>query len=293
MGDKPGGRRRFLKGSAAIGLSAGLINQGLGQSNQQGDSMTKDTSLEHTNTAATGKLPQSDGHIFSLHAGYETDGIYTNGFLARPAEGTGLPGVVLLSGMGGLTWTQREITRRYARAGFVALSPDFMGEEMPPSRADRLLAKNSLDFNDATRRIIGGAAFLRQLPWVGSEGKVGIMGFCLGGGLALLAPARSDAFAAAVIYHQSLFPDERELENIHCKLQCHYGTEDHSTPREEVDAFTQALDRLGKDYECHWYEGMGHSFAQVAPDADLPDARRAASDLSYTRSFEFLHAELA
>lgn len=232
-------------------------------------------------------------NIYSLHAGYETNGIYTDAFVARPVEGMGLPGMVLLSGMGGLTWTQREITRRYARAGFVALSPDFMGGDMPPDRTGRLHAKNSLDFNDATRRIIGGAAFLRSLPWVGPEGRIGIMGFCLGGGLALLAAARSRDFSAAVIYHQSLFPDERELENIHCPLQCHYGTDDHSTPREEVDAYTRALDRMGKIYECHWYEGMGHSFAQVTPDAELPEARRAASDLSYERSFEFLHKALA
>jgi carboxymethylenebutenolidase len=241
------------------------------------DASTKDDSTEH---------------IFSLHAGYNTDGDYTDGFLARPAEGTGLPAMVLLSGMGGLSWTQHEITRRYARAGFVALSPDIMGGEMPPDRVGRLHAKNSLDIKDVTRRIIGGSAFLHSLPWVGPHSKIGIMGFCLGGGLALLATARSNEFSAGVIYHQSLFPDERELENIHCKLQCHYGTEDHSTPREEVDAFTQALDRLNKDYECHWYEGMGHSFAQVPPDADLPEARRKASDLSYERSFEFLHKEL-
>ncbi len=237
---------------------------------------------------------EHDGNIiFSLHAGYMTDGDYTDAFMARPAEGKNLPGMILLSGMGGLTMTQREISRRYARAGFVSLSPDIMGAEMPPGRADRLKAKNSLDVNDVTRRIIGGAAFLRSLPWVGENGKIGIMGFCLGGGLALLAAARSDEFSAGVIYHQSLFPDERELESIDCKLQCHYGTEDHSTPKEEVDAFTNALDRMGKDYECLWYEGMGHSFAQVAPDADLPPERKAASDLSYDRSFEFLKKELS
>jgi carboxymethylenebutenolidase len=285
MGNTFSGRRRFLKSTAAVGLTAGVAGLSRGEAILKGGNMATETSKPVT--------AGDDRPIFSLHAGYETDGVYTNAFLARPTEGTGLPGVVLLSGMGGLTWTQREITRRYARAGFVALSPDFMGGEMPPSRAGRLLAKNSLDFNAAAHNIIGGAAFLHDLPWVGAQGKVGIMGFCLGGGLALLAAARSDAFSAAVIYHQSLFPDETELANIHCKLQCHYGSEDTSTPRDEVEAFTAVLDRLGKPYEIHWYEGMGHSFAQVAPAADLPPARKKASDLSYARSFEFLHSELA
>lgn len=232
-----------------------------------------------------------DRRIISLHAGYETEGAYSDGFVARPADGKPAPGVVLLSGMGGLTWTQREITRRYARAGFVALSPAYMGGELPENMTKRLYAKNALDIDAAVKAIVGGAEWLKTLPWVAPKDRIGIMGFCLGGGLALLALARSDAFGAGVVYHQSLFPDERELANIACPLQCHYGTEDHSTPRAEVEAFSAALDRLGKPYECHWYEGMGHSFAQITPDADVPDAQRAASDLSYERSFAFLHRE--
>ena len=240
----------------------------------------------------------ADGErIVSLHAGYETarnetESVYTNAFLARPVDGKPRPGVVLLSGMGGLTWTQREITRRYARAGFVALSPDYMGGQLPANRAEGLQAKNSLDVTAAVEELAGGARFLRGLPWVGPEGKVGIMGFCLGGGLVLLAAARTDAFQAGIVYHQSLFPDVRELEGIDCQLQCHYGTEDHSTPREEVEAFSRALDRLGKTYELHWYEGMGHSFAQITPDADVPADQGQASDLSYERSFEFLRRQL-
>ena len=230
--------------------------------------------------------------IVSLHAGYETNGFYSDGFVARPADGPPRPGVVLLSGMGGLTWTQREITRLFARAGFVALSPDYLGGQLPANRTEGLYAKNSLDVKAAVEQIAGGATFLRSLPTVGARGKVGIMGFCLGGGLALLAAGRTDDFQAGIIYHQSLFPDMRELETITCKLQCHYGTEDHSTPRAEVDAFTRALNRFGKAYELHWYEAMGHSFAQITPDAEVPGAQRSATNLSYTRSFEFLHREL-
>jgi carboxymethylenebutenolidase len=235
-----------------------------------------------------------DELIVSLHAGYETNGVYTDAFLARPVDGRPRPGVVLLSGMYGLTWTQREITRIYARAGFVALSPDILGGKRP-DRSDRaagLHAKNSVDVNGLVDQLAGGAAFLRSLRWVGSEGKVGIMGFCLGGGLVLLAAGRTDAFQAGVVYHQSLFPDMRELAGIDCAIQGHYGTDDRSTPLEEVSAFSHELDRLGIRYELHMYEGMGHSFAQLTPDAKVPAAQRAAADLSQTRAFEFLHREL-
>jgi carboxymethylenebutenolidase len=194
--------------------------------------------------------------------------------------------------MFGLSWTQRELTRYYARQGFVALSPNYIAEGIPGDRTNALRTKNSLDIEVTVARLIGGAAFLRSLPWVGADRKVGIMGFCLGGGLALLALARSSAFQAGIVYHQSLFPDERELRNIQCKMQCHYGTEDSSTPQSEVDAFTAALDRFGKSYDLYIYKGMGHSFAQFAPDAELPVPQRAAADLSYARSFEFFHKEL-
>ncbi len=237
------------------------------------------------------EIPDGE-NIISLHAGYETNGVYTDAFLARPADGKPRPGVVLLSGMGGMTWMQREITRLYARAGFVALSPEYMGNLESLDHTKRLHAKNSLDVKSVVENIAGGAAFLGSLPWVAQRERVGVLGFCVGGGLALLAAARTDAFQAGVIYHQSLFPDMRELEGIDCRLQCHYGTVDHSTPRTEVDAFTQMLDGLGKPYELHWYENMGHSFAQITPDDDIPAAQRSAANLSYTRSFEFLRAEL-
>ena len=234
----------------------------------------------------------TDELIFSLHAGYERNGVYTDAFLARPADGKPRPGVVLLSGMHGLSGRQREITRYYARAGFVALSPDYMGGNKPEGRTEALKAKNALDIAATVERLAGAAEFLRSLPWVGEGGKIGILGFCLGGGLALLATARTGAFQAGVVYHQSLFPDPRELQNIKCGLQCHYGTDDHSTPRYEVDAFTSTLDKLGKPYEVHWYEGMGHSFAQIAPDEDVPAERRAAANLSHERSFAFFRREL-
>jgi len=234
---------------------------------------------------------KADERIVSLHAGYEANGDFVEGYVARPLTGERRPGVILLSGMSGLTWTQREITRVYARAGFVALSPDFL-EALPQGRTAALRAKNSLDVNRAVDHIVAGADFLRGLPSVGPDGRIGVMGFCLGGGLALLAAARSDKVQAAVIYHHSLFPDARELEGIQCRLLCHYGTNDHSTPREEVEAFTKTLDGYDKDYEICWYDRMGHSFAQITPDADVPPEQRAAATLSEKRSFDFLWREL-
>ena len=81
--------------------------------------------------------------ILSLHAGYESTEGFVDGYVARPADSATHPGLVVISGMGGLNWFQREITRTFARAGFVAVSPDLFNGELPEGRATQLLYKNS------------------------------------------------------------------------------------------------------------------------------------------------------
>ena len=232
-------------------------------------------------------------HIVSLHAGYAYDGEMVDGYVARPADSGKHPAVVLISGMSGLNAFQREITRAFARAGFVTLSPDLFDGYSAPNQAAALLAKNSLDVDLTVERITAGTGFLHDFPWVEDDAPVGVVGFCLGGGLALLCLARSDRFAPGVIYYQSLFPDPSELERIDAKLLCHYGTDDKSTPEEEVVRFREVLDRHGKPYEAYFYEGAGHSFLNPRTGLGTAAANERAAAESLERTFAFLHAELS
>lgn len=228
--------------------------------------------------------------IVSLHAGYDCDGHHVDGYLARPTTPGTHPGLVLISGMSGLNAFQREMTRVFARAGFVTLSPDMFDSYSAPDHASALLAKNSLDIDATVERLAAGADWLRRLPWVEDNSEIGVAGFCLGGGLALLCLARTDRFGAGVIYYQSLFPDPAELQGITKKLLCHYGTDDKSTPDEEIIRFRAEIDRLGIPNEVHFYEGLGHSF--LNPRQEASKDRETKAQLSLDRSFEFLHREL-
>ena len=228
--------------------------------------------------------------ILSLHAGYDAGGDFVDGYVARPAAPGPHPGLVVISGMGGLNWFQREITREFARGGFVCVSPDIYDGELPQGRSTQLRYKNSLDVDRAVEHIAGGADFLRALPWVADDGPVGVVGFCLGGGLTLLSLARSNAFSAGVVYYHSLFPDPEELSAISAPMMCHYGDADHTTPIEEIEAFRASLDRLGKEYELHMYAGVGHSF--LNPRQDSSARRVEAAALSLERTFAFFHARL-
>ncbi len=228
--------------------------------------------------------------IVSLHAGYERGGRMVDGYVARPADSGVHPAVVVISGMSGLNAFQREMTRVFARAGFVTLSPDLFDGAHPANRAEALHNKNSLDLDRAVDDVVGGGDFLRDLPWVETGGRIGVIGFCLGGGLALLALARSDQFNPGVIYYHSLFPDPSELEGITASLLCHYGTEDTSTPKSEVDAFTATLDQYEKQYEIAYYEGVGHSFLNPGNNPTPQNTKAAAKSLE--KSFQFLHREI-
>ena len=194
--------------------------------------------------------------------------------------------------MWGLNWTQKELTRAFGRAGFVALSPDLLHGQLPKDRASALLAKTSVDIDHTVEIADAATRYLRKLPWVGKQGRIGVVGFCLGGGLALLAAARTRAFQAAVIYHHSLFPDPQEVRRISCKILGHYGTEDDTTPREEVEDFRKALERYGKKHEIVLYQGMGHGFVDSPLLKDSKERRKAATE-SLKRTYQFLLRELS
>jgi carboxymethylenebutenolidase len=235
-------------------------------------------------------MSNEDNKIISLHAGYDHAGDTVDGYIARPIAPGTHPAVVLISGMSGLNPFQREMTRVFARAGFVTLSPDLFDGYSAPDHSSALLAKNSLDINATVDRLAAASDWLRQLPWVEDNAQIGVIGFCLGGGLALLTLGRTDAFGAGVIYYQSLFPDPAELAGISTKLQCHYGTADKSTPAEEVDRFRTEIDRLSIKNEVHFYQGLGHSF--LNPSQESSSNRNDAAELSLERTFKFLHQEV-
>ncbi|HEX9446166.1 MAG TPA: dienelactone hydrolase family protein [Candidatus Binatia bacterium] len=228
--------------------------------------------------------------IVSMHAAYKSGKEIVDGFIARPNTSEPRSAIVLVHGYRGVDDGQRAVTRRFAKEGFVALSPDLFHGKIYSTPESCALAKTSLDVGPAVEKIIDGVAYLRRLPFVGKK-KIALMGFCMGGGLALYALAKSKSFAAGVIYYQSLFPDPEELRGIRAPLQCHYGTEDHNTTRTEIEMFRETLDRYGKKHEIHIYEGAHHAFLNN-PSGKI-EANRKAAEESVAKTCKWLRKTLA
>ena len=228
--------------------------------------------------------------IVSMHAAHRSGKEVIDGFLARPSPGGEYPAIVLVHGYRGLDDGQKAVTRRFAREGFVCLSPDLFQGKTFHTLEDCALKKTSLDIPRAVDNIVDSVPYLRKLPWVGRK-KIAVLGFCMGGGLALYALARSKAFAAGVIYYQSLFPDPEDLKSLSAPILCHYGTNDHGTTKTEIELFRNSLDRFKKRYEIAMYEGAGHAFLNNPPGKSAANSDAAAK--SVLRTSKWLRKVLA
>jgi carboxymethylenebutenolidase len=228
--------------------------------------------------------------IVSMHAAHRSGKEVVDGFLSRPTAGGERQAIVLVHGYRGLDDGQRAVTRRFAQEGFVCLSPDLFHGKTYHTLEDCALKKTSLDIARAVHNIVDSVPYLRKLPWVGSK-KIAVLGFCMGGGLALYALAQSKAFAAGVIYYQSMFPDPEDLKTIGAPMLCHYGTDDHGTTNTEIAMFRESLDRYKKRYEIEMYAGAGHAFLNNPQGKSA--ANRDAAAKSVTRTAKWLNKVLA
>ena len=225
--------------------------------------------------------------IVSLHAFYKSGDGGVDGYLSHPTAKGPWPAVIVVHEWWGLEEHFRELSRLLAREGFTVLVPDLYHGKVATYPAEAAKLKTSLDIDRAAEEIADGVPYLRSLPFV--SGKVGIVGFCMGGGLALLATCRSSDFNAGVIYFPSIYPDASELENVSCPLLFHYGTADTVTPQSEIERIKRTLERRNHAYELYLYEGADHAFVN---DMHPEHYHKEASEASWPRTIEFLKRHL-
>ena len=190
-------------------------------------------------------------------------GSHQQAYLAVPPVGPGpYPGVVVLQDAFGMTDDLREHTDRLAAAGYLAVAPRLYtargGGPRCVAAVMRAMASNQgpvFDDIDAAR------------SWLTARddctGRVGVIGFCQGGGFALISAARHDFAAAAPNYGQIPTDAERELEGA-CPVVASFGGRDPAL-KGAGDQLQRALDALGVEYDIKTYPEAGHSFLEKFP----------------------------
>ena len=191
-----------------------------------------------------------------------------NGYLAVPRSGSG-PGLVIAQEIFGVNHTMREVADYYAEEGYVALVPDLFWRQQPDvelgySEADWQRAfgfYQGFDEAKGMQDMQCAIDALRALPEV-SGGKVGVLGFCLGGKLAYLAACRTDADVSVGYYGVGIEAALDEADNIRRPLTLHIAERDKFCPPEARERIVQALQgRPG--VALHVYPGVDHAFART------------------------------
>jgi carboxymethylenebutenolidase len=194
----------------------------------------------------------------------------TPGYLAQPTGVGPHPGLIIIQEWWGLVPHIKEVARRFAAQGYVALAPDlYYGEAAAEPDEARKLSM-ALDRQQAVAEILAAAEHLSGLQRVRPRG-VGVVGWCMGGGLALSAASEGINLAAAVcFYGRPLSAGDVALLKV--PVLGLYGSEDRGIPVSAVRSFESDLQAHGVPHEIHIYEGAGHAFFNDTRAAYHPQA---------------------
>jgi len=268
-------KREFLDGAARYavgGLTAAAILSMMGPNYAMAQQVAAD---DADIVAEYVTYPSPDGHG------------EVKGYFVRPAAATGkLPAVVVVHENRGLNPYIEDVARRVAKAGFLALAPDGLtavggypgnddaGRELQ-SKVDPVNLMN--DFFAAVEFMTGHEA---------STGRVGITGFCYGGGVANAAAVAFPDLGGAVPFYGRQ-PDAADVPKIKAPLLIHYAGLD-----ERVNAgwpeYEAALKAAGTRYEAFIYDGVNHGFHNDS----TPRYDAAAAELAWSRTVAFFRANL-
>jgi carboxymethylenebutenolidase len=217
---------------------------------------------------------------------FPSNGTTGSGYYAPAAEGSG-PGVLVIQEWWGLVPHIRNMVDRFAQAGFSALAPDlYRGETTrEPDEAGKLMM--ALNLEQASKDLRGAVSFLQGDDAVTSQG-VGVVGYCMGGGLALaVACAEPESIVACAPYYglipwENAAPDYSKLE---APVHGHYAENDGFFGPALAKALEEELrDTYGKDASLEIHPGVDHAFCND-DRPEVYDATQAALAFDETTNF--------
>lgn len=219
---------------------------------------------------------------------FASNGTTGRGYLATPEAPSG-PGVVVIQEWWGLVGHITDVCDRFAHEGFVALAPDlYHGKTASePDEAGKLMMALRLD---KAGKDMGGAV---DAVAARSNGKVGVVGFCMGGGLALMVASQRPDLVRAVVPFYGIVPwqgAQPDYSAITGAVLGHYAEHDDFASPEVVRSLESTLRTAGnKDVTFYTYPGTHHGFFNdERPSQHSPQA----SALAWERTIEFLHSHL-
>lgn len=218
---------------------------------------------------------------------YKANGGTANGYLAIPQQGSG-PGLIVIQEWWGLVDHIKDVCERFAGEGFVALAPDlYHGKTTKsPDEAGKLMM--ALRIDEAEKDISGAIQSLQDHEAT-TNSKVGVVGFCMGGALALYTATKNANVGACVVFYGGFPKVKPDLPNLQSPVLSLSGDKDKSVTPDVVHKLEQQLKSLGKKIDVVIYPNADHAFFNdTRPTVFQPEA---AAD-AWQRTIEFLRKHL-
>lgn len=240
-----------------------------------------------TDSAMAAMVPEDDPRLHTETVLYPGETGDMRAYWARPKGKEELPGVIVIHENRGLNAHIRDVTRRMALEGFLAVAPDALSPMGgTPENPDEVSSKfRELSGQDTIKNFVAAVKYLKTHPL--STGKVGCTGFCWGGGMTNQVAVHSADLSAAVPYYGSQ-PAVEDVSKIKAPLLLHYAGLDERINK-GIPAFEEALKRAKIDYKIYIYEGAQHAFNN---DTNASRYHKEAAELAWKRTITFFNERL-
>ena len=212
---------------------------------------------------------------------FKANGRTATGYLARPTSPRG-HGILVIQEYWGLVDHIKDVTDRFAAEGFVALAPDLYHGDKAKSPDDAGKLMMALNIAETAKEMGGAADALIARDDVTPK-QVGIVGFCMGGQLALYGACEYPERIAACVDFYGIHPKvSLRLDRLDAPVLAHFAEKDHGTPPDKARDFVRQLQAAGKHVEAYFYNADHAFFNDTRPKvysrADARDAWKRTID---------------
>lgn len=229
------------------------------------------TSPDQMPPAIVGQGGPLQGMDLQYYAGHPE----TVGYLAVPDGEGPFPALIIIHEWNGLVDRVRQVADDFAAEGYVTLAADLYSSRTGTNPEENMVLVQEArgDMDQVIANLNAASAYLRGRPDV--TGRVGAMGWCFGGGIALAYGLDGDDHEATAIFYGALSDDPEVLATLNHEVYGSFGVLDSGPSPEQVSAFEAALQQAGIEHDLHVYDGVGHAFwLQVEAE---PEARTEPS----------------
>lgn len=234
----------------------------------------------------------SDNELKERMVQYPSEGVTVQAYAVAPHVKERRPAIVVVQEWWGLNDHIKDIARRYAKQGYVAIAPDLysrLGNRITTDANEAGRLMNTLQQADGLKDLKATLQFLRAAPEV-DPGKIGVTGFCMGGSYTLMLPCISADVKAAVPFYGQVPNPDIPLQQLTCPILYIYGEDDGWITKADVQRLAGALKKYNKPGEIKTYPGASHAFFN---DTRKEVYKPAAAQDAWDRTLAFFRRHLS